>query len=149
MMDQTMEDHSAKFGLVGFLLGVASLLVVLVQLSAIFEAPEPSGASVIGEIAVDIKDAAQRALTGQPAAEPTPQPEYGLFITVAGLGLAGIAVALGGIGLYRNEPYRLSYLAVGTGLSAIVMVFVFWLAIVICGMVLIVAIVRNLDSILE
>jgi hypothetical protein len=56
---------------------------------------------------------------------------------------------LGDVGLYRNEPHRLSYLAVGIGLSAFVMQYVFWLAILICGIALLISIVENLGSIFD
>lgn len=145
-MQQTIETPTAKFGLAGFILGIASILVVLIQLSAFFEPQERSTGTVIGEIAADIKQSAARALSGEPA--PVPQ-DYTLVITIAALCAASVAVVLGGIGLYRNEPHRLSYLAVGFGFSAFVMQFVFWLAIIICGIVLLVSIIGNLDSIVS
>lgn len=149
-MEQPMEMPAAKFGLAGFMLGIASLVVILIQVSGYFKPEDQSTGSVIGEIAADIKLSATRVLSGEPAPEPTPQPlDYGRFITMAALCAAGIAVVLGGIGLYRNEPHRLSYLAVGTGVSAFVMQFVFWLAILICGVALLISIVENLDGIFD
>lgn len=146
-MQQMTLEKRAKFGLLGFLLGVASLVVILIQLSALFEPQEKSSGSVIGEIAADIKQSAARVLAGEPAPEPTPAPQdFGQLITIAALCVAGVAVVLGGVGLYRNEPHRLSYLAVGIGVSAIVMQYVFWLAILICGVALLISIVENLGS---
>lgn len=150
-MEQSIQDRPAKFGLVGFILGVASIIVILIQLSAFLEPQEKSSGAVIGEIAADIKQAATRALSGEPAPAPTPPDlplEYYQIITVAALCAAGIAVVLGAVGLYRKEPSQLSYMAVGVGISAFVMHFVFWMAILICGMILLTSIVRNLDSIL-
>ena len=147
-MQQATIERPAKFGLIGFLLGIASLVAILIQLSTFFEPQEKSSGSVIGEIAADIKQSAARALSGEPAPEPTSPPQdYGQFLTIAALCAAGIAVVLGGIGLYRNEPHRLSYLAVGFGVSAFVMQYVFWLAILICGVALLISIIGNLDSI--
>lgn len=138
-MEQMLEKRLANFGLIGFMLGVASILVILIQLSAFFEPQEKSTGTVIGEIAAEIKLSASRALSGEPAPEPTPPPQdYNRLITIAALCVAGVAIALGGMGLYRNEPHRLPYLAVGLGVSAFVMLFVFWLAIVICAVVLLV-----------
>ncbi len=147
-MQQITVERSAKFGLIGFLLGVASLVAILIQLSAFFEPQEKSSGSVIGEIAADIKQSAARALSGKPAPEPTPPPQdNSQLLTIAALCVAGIAVVLGGIGLYRNEPHRLSYLAMGFGTSAIVMQYMFWLAILICGVALLISIIENIDSI--
>jgi hypothetical protein len=149
-MELPVKERTAKFGLIGFMLGIASLVVILIQLAAIFEPQEKSSGSVIGEIAADIKQSAARALTGEPAPEVAPPPQdYSQLITIAALCTAGIAVALGGIGLYRNEPHRLSYMAVGIGVSAFVMQYVFWLAILICGMALLISIIGNLDSIFD
>jgi len=149
-MEQITQVRPAKFGLVGFMLGIASLVVILIQLSAFFEPQEKSSGTFIGEIAADIKQSAVRALAGEPAPEPTPTPQnYSQFITIAALCVAGIAVALGGIGIYRNEPHRLSYMAVGIGVSAFVMQFVFWLAILICGVSLLISIIGDLDSIFD
>jgi hypothetical protein len=143
-----MIENPAKFGLIGFMLGVVSLVVILIQISSIFEPQETSSGTLIGEIAADIKSSAKRALSGQPAPEPAPTPkDYGQFITMAALCIAGLAVVLGGIGLYKNEPHRLSYLAVGFGVSAFLMQYVFWLALLICGVLLLISIIENLDSI--
>lgn len=149
-MEQSFEDRTAKFGFLGFILSVVALLVILIQLSAFFEPQEKTAGSVIGEIAADIKLSAARALSGEPAPEPTPPPrDYSQFITIAALCVAGVAVVLGGFGLYRNEPHRLPYMAVGIGLSVFVMQYVFWLAMLICGVVLLFTIIGNLDSIVS
>lgn len=149
-MEHPITDQPAKFGLLGFMLGVAALVILFVQFSAFFEPQGQSTGSIIGGIAADIKQSAARALAGEPALDPTPPPlDYSRLITVAALCLAGIATALGGVGLYRNEPHRLSYMAVGIGVSAFAMQYVFWLAMLICGVVLLVSIIGNLESILE
>lgn len=151
-MEQAFHDRPAKFGLIGFMLGVVSILVILIQLSAFLEPQEKSSGAVIGEIAADIRQAATRALSGEPAPAPTAPDlplDYYQLITVAALCAAGLAVGLGAVGLYRNEPSQLSYMAVGMGISAFVMFFVFWMALLICGMILLISIIRNLDSILD
>ncbi|MCD1624670.1 hypothetical protein K7H22_01525 [Seohaeicola saemankumensis] len=149
-MEQATSIRPAKFGLVGFILGIASLVIILIQFSSLFEPQEASTGSFIGEIAADIKQSAARVISGQPAPAPARLPQDNRqIITAAALCVAGIAIVLGGIGLYRNEPHRLSYLAVGIGVSAIVMQYVFWLALLVCGVALLISIIGNLDSILE
>lgn len=150
-MDQTAPPmRPAKFGLIGFFLGAISLVILVIEMSAIFEdPPAKSAGTVIGEIAADIKQSAARALSGEPApVAPPPPSNYGPMITVAALGMAGAAMVLGGIALYRHEPTRLPMLAVGFGVSAIVMHYVFWLAMLICAIVLLVSIINNLGDIL-
>ena len=115
-----------------------------------FELQAQTTGSVIGEIAADIKQSTARALSGEAAPKPTPPPQdFGQLATIVALCAAGLAVMLGGVGLYRNEPHRLSYLAVGIGISAFVMQYVFWLAILICGIALLISIVENLGSIFD
>lgn len=147
-MQNTLIERPAKFGLFGFIFGIVSIVVILIQISAIFEPQEASAGSIIGEIAADIKSSAKRALTGEAAPKATPPPQdYRQLITIAALCVAGLAIALGGIGLYKNEPHRLSYLAIGFGISAFLMQYVFWLALLICGIVILISILDNLDSI--
>ncbi|MBK0399182.1 hypothetical protein H0I76_08275 [Limibaculum sp. M0105] len=50
--------------------------------------------------------------------------------------------------MFRREAPTLPALAIELGCSAFVMQYVFWRALVICGIYLLVAIVNNLDSIL-
>lgn len=147
-MSEAILDQRAKFGLIGFMLGIVSLVVIMIQLSAILEPPKQSSGSVIGEIAAEIKLSAARALSGEPAPEPTPPPkEYGRIITIAAMCIAGLAVLFGGLGLFYNEPHRLPYLAVGFGISAFLMQYVFWLAMLICGILLIVSVIENMGDI--
>ena len=149
-MERAIKEPPAKCGLIGFILGIASLVVILIQLTAVFEPQQKSSGTVIGEIAAEIKQTAARALKGEPAPEVvSPPKDNSQLITIAALCAAGIAVVLGGIGLYRNEPHRLSYMAVAVGGSAFVMQYVFWLALLICGMALLISIVGNLDSIFD
>lgn len=149
-MQQTFDQQPAKFGLLGFMLGVVSLVIILIQFSAVFEPQPKSSGTVIGEIAAEIKQSAARALSGEPAPEPVEaSQDFSQLATVFALIVAGIAVVLGGIGLFRNEPHRLSYLAIGIGGSAFVMQYVFWLALMICGVALLMSIIANLGSIFE
>lgn len=148
-MQDALHGRPATFGLIGFLIGAASIVVILIQLSALFEPQEKTSGAIIGEIAADIKQSAARALSGEPAPEPTqPRQDYSQIVTIAAICAAGVAIVLGGMGFYRNEPPRLPFLAIGVGFSAIILQYVFWLAILICGVALLISIVGNLDSIL-
>jgi hypothetical protein len=103
-MQQITAAPPAKFGLFGFILGIASLVAVVIQLSVFFEPQEKSAGTVIGEIAADLKQSAARAFSGEPALETTPPPpDYLQVITAAAICAAGIAVVRGG---YRIIPKR-------------------------------------------
>lgn len=53
-MQQATEVQPAKFGLMGFMLGIVSLVVILIQLSVFFEPQEQNAGTTIGEIAAEI-----------------------------------------------------------------------------------------------
>lgn len=149
-MEQVSTGRVASLGFIGFILGVVSVLVILIQISTIMEPDDTrSAGQVIGEIAADIRQSAQRALSGEPEPQRAPPPpDYSLAITVAALGAAALAVVLGGVAILRHEPPRLASMAIGLGMTAFVMQYVFWLAIIICGVFLLVSIIGNLGAIL-
>jgi hypothetical protein len=147
-MDQSMQQLRAKFGLAGFVSGALSLILVHVHFSDLLALVDKSSGAVIGETAAEIKQSAIRALAGKPAPAPLPQgPDFVKAIALAALCISGGAIMLGGIGLFRQEPQSLSYLAVGFGVFAIVMHHLMWVALLIAGVVLLTCIIQNLDSI--
>ncbi len=150
MTDYSIEQRQANFGLIGFILGIVSLLVIFAQLSAFFEPAEQSTGTMIGEMAAEIKQSAARVLAGEPAPAPEPPAQdYSQIITIAALCAAAAAIVVGGIALYRNEPHRLPYMAIGFGVSSYMFLFVFWLAVLICGAAILISMMENLDNILE
>jgi len=143
-------ERPASFGLVGVILTVVSLIVLMIQFSDIIAPEEKSSATTIGEIAAEIRLSAQRTLRGEPAPPaPPPPPDYRQAITIAAIGLAGLGIVLGAVGLFRREPPRLPAMAMGIGISAIVMQYFFWVAVMFCGALILVAIINNIGDILE
>lgn len=148
MSARTLEPRPI-WGLWGLALGAAALVIVALQMSAIFSAPAPDPGTVIGEIAAEMRQSATRALLGQVPPEPQAKPWSVMdFLILLAPVLAGLATLIGGISLYRREAPRLATIAITLGVSAFVMQYVFWLAIAICGILLLTAIVTNLESIL-
>lgn len=139
-------------GLVAFFVGVAALVAVTLHIAGVFAEPQKSPGATIGEIAAEIRSTAQRALKGEAApAAPAPaapgwDAERVLMFAVPAL--AGLAALLGAVGLFRREAPALPSIAIAMGSSAFVMQYVFWLALVIGGICLLVAIVNNIDGIL-
>lgn len=150
-MSDTVTSGRPKFGLVGSILGLAALVVIMIQLSALFapEVDDKSLATSIGEFAAEVRDSATRALNGEEAPPPEPAgPDYTEAITNIALIAAGLAAVLGIIGLFRSEPYPLNALAIGFGIGAIAAHYVMWLALLIAGAVILVAILNNIGDIL-
>jgi hypothetical protein len=137
--------------LAAFFFGVIALVVVTLHISGIFVEPEKSAATLIGEMAAEIRDSAKRALSNDPSPSPEPSSRAwdtdGIFQIAVPL-LAGVAAVLGAIGLFRREAATLPAIAIAMGVTSFVMQYVFWLALVIGGICLLVAIVNNIDGIL-
>lgn len=145
-MSTSIDVTPAHWGLIGFVFGVAALCAAVVLTSGMLApVPEQSVGTLIGEMARDIRNAA----TGV-ASAPVENPTMDLDALLAVLTpvLAVIAAVLGGISLFRHEPTALPKLAIGLGISAFVMQYAFWMAMLICGTVLLVAIVSNIGDIL-
>lgn len=148
MTVETQNDRPF-LGLLAFFVAALALAAVTLHVSGVFSEPEQSAGQAIGQIAADIRDSARAALTGE---EIAPPPERGWnwdrLVTLAVPVLAAIATILGGISLFRGEAPSLPRLAVMMGIGAFVMQFVFWLAVLICAVALLIAVIQNLDVIL-
>ena len=150
-MSIAIHTPRASWGLIGFCFGVLALLAATMMVSDLMAPPpeaEKSIGTAIGEIARDIRAAATGSPT--PVAEAPPADAFDLhavlFIVTPILG--GLAALLGGISLFRHEPRTLSKMAIAMGVGAFVMQYVLWLALLICGTVLMVSVVSNMDGIL-
>jgi len=144
-------QHRPVWGLVAFIVGAVALVVVTLQISGAFVEKDRSTAMVIGEIAAEIRTSAQRALAGEPSPAPAPSAagwDADRLLLIAGPGLAGIAAVLGAIGLFRREAPKLPGIAIAMGASAFVMQYVFWLAILIGGVCVLIAVLNNIEEIL-
>lgn len=149
-MSLAADAPRAHFGLIGFFFGVVALLAAAIMTSGVLmpETQQSIGTS-IGEIARDIKAAATGAFT-ESAASPEPAPfDPTKLLAIVTPVLAAIAVILGGVSVYREEPTSLPKLAIGFGLGAVAMQYVFWMALLICGAVIVTAIISNMDSIFD
>ena len=140
------------WGLAAFIFGAFALVAVILSISAVFaDTEEVSTATAIGEFAAEIRQSAQRALAGEEAPAPAPAPDrmdvhYALLFIVPAL--AAIAAIIGAIGLFRREPSALPSIGIGLGLGAFAMQYVFWLALLIGGICLLVAVINNIEGIL-
>lgn len=136
-------------GFISFAFGALALLVVLIQFSAGPFAPRQSNSVSIGEFAAEVREAAKRKLTGQPAPAPVAAPmDVDRILKIAAMVLAGIAIIGGSIALLMQEPSALAIAAISLGGSAVLMQFVIWLALLVAGVILMGFILKNMDGIL-
>jgi len=149
-MTYSIDSPRPIWGLTGVIAGLIAVALVTLSLSSIFAEPQPSMASQIGEMAAEIRKSAMRSMMGDAQPVPdTPAMTVAVIITLAIPVLAGGAALCGAIGLFRREPRSLPLLALGFGTGAFLMQYLFWMALFIGGVVLMVAILNNLDSILD
>ncbi|WP_224825424.1 hypothetical protein [Cognatishimia sp. MH4019] len=149
-MPETTLPTRPIWGLTGFFVGVAAIALAMAVLNGVFDAPAKSTATVIGEFAAEIRNSARAALNDMPTVPPMIEAGRSgrdiamLLVPV----LAGIAAICGAVGLFRHENRSLPMLAIGAGSAAVVLQFAMWLALLICGVILITSILTSMNGIL-
>lgn len=134
---------------IGFALGVLGLLLALFHFGAGPLDPQPTLGQSIGEIAADIRQSAIKGLKGEALPEPQTAPwSLDRVLKAAVMVMAGLAVALGALGFVLRENRRLAFSAIGLGATAIGFQFFTWVILLAAGVVLLVAILQNMDGIL-
>ena len=154
MSAPVIEDRPL-WGFAAFLFGALALVAVSLQVGGAFTDPEPdvSAAQTIGEFAAEVRQSAQRALSGEAAPAPPPPVESGPDIQAMLVyiipGLAALAVILGTISFFRREGWQLPAIGIGLGLGAVVMQYAMIMAALIIGGILLAAIINNIGDILD
>jgi len=136
------------FGLWAVLTGGLALIMVFVHIVAPSLQPQPSAASQIGEIAGEIRRSAWASFRGEP--DPIPAEEsvqWWIYLAFVGPALGVVALVLSLISGLRRENWR--YPAYGAGLATAAILFqLFWMvAVLIAGVILLVAIIENIGDI--
>jgi hypothetical protein len=112
-------------------------------------APQPSVGTTVGEIAGEMRAAAVRAVTGEPQPAPAPRGWDMDRILMLAAPLVGVlAIVLSMIAALRREGQRLAGYGAALGVGAIVFQLVWWIAALIAGVLLLVAIIENIGDIL-
>lgn len=149
-----MTDHAPSspspfrtWGLWAVLAGALALIVVFYQIFAPLSEPSPSVGTQIGEIAGDMKRAAWRSLIGleQPVPEPV-SASWRDWLPLAGPVIGVLAILMAVVSSFRCESWRLAAYATGLGGSAIVFHFVWWMALLVMGALILIAIIENLGD---
>lgn len=152
-MNETADSRSnpITFGICAMIVATLALFISVAHLSlGPFEQQKPIE-QTIGETAVKIKEAAKRAITGE--AKPVQESrastmDLDFVTTLAALGLAGLAMLLAIVGLAFKESRPPVYIGFSLGAGILLMVWLQWIALLICGVILLVAIINNLGDIL-
>lgn len=137
-----------SWGVWAALVGAAALAMAFAQMAAPMMEPGPPLGVQIGEIVGDIKRSALRSFIGMPPAEPEPSQTphwvfWGLAATLSGIAaiLLSLASAL------RGEDLRLQVYGVSLGASALLVQMVWWVALLVLGMLLLLVVARALGAV--
>lgn len=135
------------WGLWAVLLGGFAVILVLYQIFGPMTEPKPSVGTQIGEIAGDMKRAAWRSFFGlsNEVAEPERVSMMVHLALVAPI-LGVVAILLSVISGVRGENWRFAAYGTGLGAAAVVFHFFWWVALLVCGVLLLVAIIENLGD---
>lgn len=139
--------HVGFWALVAAALG---LLIVLIGIGLPMMDPKPSVGTQIGEIAGEMRRAAWRGFFGLAAPEPEPVPtgtQWQSILAMFGPALGALAVILGVVSGVKGENWRYAAYAGTLGIMAIVFQFFWWVALLITGVIIIVAILDNIGDI--
>ena len=141
-------DSYRKVGFWGVLTGALALALVFFQIIGPSLEPSPSAATQVGEATGEMARAAWRAFFGLEPEEAAIEPvSFYARIALAGPILGIVALVLALISGLRREPWRYATYATSLGAAAILFHFLWWVAVLIAGVVLLVAILKNIGDI--
>ena len=144
------DNQSMTFSLAAIGCGAAGMFLALFVLYAGPFSPQPDVGTSIGEIAGNMKAAAQRALQGLPQPEATiVEPAWDidriLMVLAPALGVLGLIMAI--TAYIRHEPKRAATCGLAISTAAIFVQVVLISVVIIAGAIILVGIMQNLDSI--
>jgi hypothetical protein len=126
-----------------------ALAIGLTALSLKFNAPAPPADETVADFILGVRDAILRRQSGDlgpPQAPPWTFYDISLVATPA-MGVFAILLAI--IGAVHRESGRLVAYGLVLGTAAILLQIFFWVLMLICGVILLVEVLRNLDSIMS
>lgn len=137
-----------KWGFWAVMSGALALVLVFAQFVGPSYEPQPSVGTQIGEIAGEIKRSAWRSFFGLKAPEPQVRAASvwdHLAIIAPILGIVAVVLSL--ISGVLRENWRFALYGTGLGATAIVFQFLWLLALLICGVLLLIVIIENMGDI--
>ena len=152
-MTETSGAKAAPYGMGSMAIAAVALVLAVAHISFGPFAPQKSVEETIVETAVKIKDAAKRAVTGESdsVGAPAPQKKWNVDKIISGLVLvlaaSGILASI--ISLIRKEQRAPAFFGFTLASGVLVIAWLQWIALIVGGIILLAAIVMNLDAILS
>lgn len=142
--------RSMSFGIGSMAVAALALVISVAHFSLGPFTPQPPVEKTIAETAVKIKQALKRAVTGEKApkveAVRASPLDVDRVIDVVSLVLGAGAMALAVIALCLRERSRPAFMGFSLGAGVLLMAFLQWVALIICGAILLAAIIVNLHN---
>lgn len=130
------------------LTGALALTLVFAQMVGPSLQPGPSAATQVGEIAGELKRSAWRTFLGLSSPKPEPEPvTVWTYLAFAAPLLGIVAVLLSLVSGVLRENWRYSVYGACLGAAAILFQYFWWLALLIAGVLLLIAIIENIGEI--
>lgn len=148
-MDTQNQSMAFSFAAIG--LGAVAMFIALLVVYASPFTPQPDVGTSIGEIAGNMRAAALRAVQGLPQPEETivkPAWDIDRVLMAAAPALGVLGLVAGIIAFVRHEPKRAALCGVALSASAILVQVVLIAVLIIAGVMLLIGIMQNADSIL-
>jgi len=136
---------SAPFGFAGLFFAAIGLVIAMVTIYAGPFAPQPELGVAIGEVAGDAIKATLREVFNRPQPENvTVQQSWTIDKTLQIIVVvtAVFAILLAIFAAFRREPRTIVFGALSLGIAALVFQFFAWVALLICGVIIIMAILN-------
>jgi hypothetical protein len=149
MPDTQMPWAGLGWGHVAMGTGALALALAMLHVFGGPFAPQPSVGISVGEIAGEMRAAALRAVNGEPQPAPVPRGwDADRILALAGPLVGVLAILLSMVATLRRDGLRLAGYGAALGVGAIVFQMVWWIALLIAGTILLVAIIQNIGEIL-
>ena len=148
---ETPDTRSNSFGLLAMVLAAIGLVVAVAQLSLGPFETKPTIERSIAETAVAIKDAAKRVVKGEKEPEPVVAKsgmDIDKIVGIAVIVFAAAGMVMAVVALFRREVQAPAYVGFSLGAGVLLMAWLQWIALIICGAIILVAIINNLGDIL-
>lgn len=146
--DQIPTAALKTWGFWAVVIGAIALVLVFVQIFGPMMDPKPSVGTQIGEIAGDIKRSAWRSFFGLSNATAEPEPVSSvIYLALVAPVLGVLAIVLSLISGVLRENWRYRVYGTGLGAAAVLFHFFWWMALLVAGVLILVAIIENLGDI--
>ncbi len=150
MSETTGDLRNHKWGLASMALGAIALVVTCIVIFAGPFAPQQSVGTSIGQIIGEISLSAMNTVRGEALPPPETAPwNIDRVLMITGPILAVLAFLTATVSAFKHDPWRLPTYGTVLAASAIVMQFLWWVVLIVAGVMLLISILENGPGFLE